>query len=285
MSADERVAAKGPSPWVPRATCDASCVAAGGAPGGSPVVVAARVAVRATLAVILLSAVPLLAIPMPGRSHVQRGYCRMMLRALGVRITVSGGPDSQPARRARRQRPCVLGRHLLDRRRDARLVRRQGRADQLARPRYRRPLDEGHPDRTGQPAAAARRRRHGRRPAARRPDRGGVPRGHHLVRPGLRAVPARDVPGRRRRGQAGAAAAAELSPPRRHAVHRRRLRRRRHPAGVDPPPGHRPPHRRATCRSSRCSCREPTAATWPPAAKRRCAATRGRRAHGHALVA
>ena len=51
-----------------------------------------RVAVRATLAVILLSAVPLLAIPMPGRSHIQRGYCRLMLRALGVRITVSGGP-------------------------------------------------------------------------------------------------------------------------------------------------------------------------------------------------
>jgi 1-acyl-sn-glycerol-3-phosphate acyltransferase len=41
---------------------------------------------------ILLSAVPLLAIPMPGRSHIQRGYCTMMLRALGVRITVSGGP-------------------------------------------------------------------------------------------------------------------------------------------------------------------------------------------------
>jgi 1-acyl-sn-glycerol-3-phosphate acyltransferase len=93
VTADERVgSARETSPWVPRATCDASCVAAGGAPGGSPVEVAARVAVRATLAVILLSAVPLLAIPMPGRSHIQRGYCRMMLRALGVRITVSGGP-------------------------------------------------------------------------------------------------------------------------------------------------------------------------------------------------
>ena len=80
------------SPWVPRATCDAGCVAAGAAPSGRPVAVAMRVAVRATLAVILLSAVPLLAIPMPGRSHIQRGYCRMMLRALGVRITVSGGP-------------------------------------------------------------------------------------------------------------------------------------------------------------------------------------------------
>jgi 1-acyl-sn-glycerol-3-phosphate acyltransferase len=80
------------SPWLPRATCDARCVAAGAAPSGRRAVVAARVAVRATLAVILLSAVPLLAIPMPGRSHVQRGYCRLMLRALGVRITVSGGP-------------------------------------------------------------------------------------------------------------------------------------------------------------------------------------------------
>jgi 1-acyl-sn-glycerol-3-phosphate acyltransferase len=55
-------------------------------------VVALRVAVRVTFAMILLSAVPLLAIPMPGRSHVQRSYCTMMLRALGVRITVSGGP-------------------------------------------------------------------------------------------------------------------------------------------------------------------------------------------------
>jgi 1-acyl-sn-glycerol-3-phosphate acyltransferase len=47
---------------------------------------------RATFAVLLLSATPLLAIPLPGRSHVQRGYCRLMLRCLGVRITVSGGP-------------------------------------------------------------------------------------------------------------------------------------------------------------------------------------------------
>jgi 1-acyl-sn-glycerol-3-phosphate acyltransferase len=42
--------------------------------------------------VLLLFATPLMAIPMPGRSHVQRGYCRLMLRCLGVRITVSGGP-------------------------------------------------------------------------------------------------------------------------------------------------------------------------------------------------
>ena len=80
------------SPWLPRATCDASCVTATGAPAGQRVVVAWRVAIRATFAVLLLSAVPLLAIPVPGRSHVQRSYCRLMLRCLGVRITVSGGP-------------------------------------------------------------------------------------------------------------------------------------------------------------------------------------------------
>ena len=245
---------------------------------------AVRVAVRATLAVILLSAVPLLAIPMPGRSHIQRGYCRLMLRALGVRITVSGGPDSQPARRARGQRPRVVGRHLLDRRRDARFVCRQGRDDQLARPRYRRAADEGHPDRAGEPAPVARRRGDGRHSAARRTHRGGVPRGHHMVRPGLRAVPARDVPGRRRRGQAGSATAAEVPPPRRHAVDRRRLRGRRHLDRVDPPTGHRPPHHRAV---------QVESLQLPGTDRRdlaaRCeAAVRGdtdRRAHGHALVA
>ncbi|MDT5242881.1 MAG: hypothetical protein QOD36_257 [Mycobacterium sp.] len=78
--------------WVPRATCDASCITAGAATSGQPLVVAVRIAVRATFAMLLLSATPLLAIPMPGRSHIQRGYCRLMLRCLGVRITVSGGP-------------------------------------------------------------------------------------------------------------------------------------------------------------------------------------------------
>jgi 1-acyl-sn-glycerol-3-phosphate acyltransferase len=77
--------------WVPRASCDSSCVRAEAA-AGQPVVVAWRVAMRATFAVLLLSATPLLAIPTPGRSHIQRGYCRLMLRCLGVRITVSGGP-------------------------------------------------------------------------------------------------------------------------------------------------------------------------------------------------
>jgi 1-acyl-sn-glycerol-3-phosphate acyltransferase len=80
------------NPWVPRASCDAGCVRAGAAAAGQPVIVALRIAVRVTFALLLLSACPLLAIPLPGRSHLQRGYCRMMLRCLGVRITVSGGP-------------------------------------------------------------------------------------------------------------------------------------------------------------------------------------------------
>jgi 1-acyl-sn-glycerol-3-phosphate acyltransferase len=78
--------------WLPRATCDDSCVSAGAAATGRRVVVAWRVAIRATFAMLLLSATPLLAIPTPGRAHIQRSYCRMMLRCLGVRITVSGGP-------------------------------------------------------------------------------------------------------------------------------------------------------------------------------------------------
>ena len=126
------------SPWLPRATCDASCVQRGRAPQPvSRVVVALRVAVRATFAVLLLSAVPLLAIPMPGRSHIQRGYCRLMLRCLGVRITVSGGPIRNL------RGVLVVSGHVswVDifaiGAVHAGLVRRQGRADQLARPGYR----------------------------------------------------------------------------------------------------------------------------------------------------
>ena len=53
---------------------------------------ALRTAARIACALVLLPALPLLAVPLPGRSRIQRVYCRMMLRCLGVRITVSGGP-------------------------------------------------------------------------------------------------------------------------------------------------------------------------------------------------
>ena len=75
-------------------------------------------------AVLLLPALPLLAVPLPGRSHVQRGYCRLVLRCLGVRITVSGGPIRNL------RGVLVVSGHVswvdifVDRCGDARLVRR-----------------------------------------------------------------------------------------------------------------------------------------------------------------
>ena len=79
------------SPWLPKASCGSHCHTA------DPVatrrtVLALRMTGRIICAIVLLASVPLLAVPLPGRSRVQRVYCRMMLRCLGVRITVSGGP-------------------------------------------------------------------------------------------------------------------------------------------------------------------------------------------------
>ncbi len=80
------------NPWLPRASCDEGCLRAGAAPSGRRAAVTLRVALRVLGVLPLLSALPLLAVPLPGRSHLQRGYCRLVLRCLGVRITVSGGP-------------------------------------------------------------------------------------------------------------------------------------------------------------------------------------------------
>lgn len=77
-------------PWLPRATCDIGCVGVGDA-AGSPRV-ALRVALRVLLALLLAPGMPLLAVPLPGRTSVQRVYCRLVLRCFGVRITLSGNP-------------------------------------------------------------------------------------------------------------------------------------------------------------------------------------------------
>lgn len=79
-------------PWLPRASCDAGCVEPGEAAPSRPAVVALRVTLRVILAVLLAPGVALLAVPLPGRAGGQRIYCRMMLRCLGVRITVTGSP-------------------------------------------------------------------------------------------------------------------------------------------------------------------------------------------------
>ena len=78
--------------WLQRATCGAGCVHAGADGPGRQWVIALRTSLRVCAAVTLFAGVWLLAIPLPGRSHLQRGYCRLMLRALGVRMAVSGGP-------------------------------------------------------------------------------------------------------------------------------------------------------------------------------------------------
>jgi len=78
--------------WLPKASCDASCIRVDSVHISRPIVVVLRTTVRLIMTMLLLPALPLLAVPLPGKSRIQRLYCRLMLRCLGVRITVSGGP-------------------------------------------------------------------------------------------------------------------------------------------------------------------------------------------------
>ncbi|OBF10620.1 1-acyl-sn-glycerol-3-phosphate acyltransferase [Mycobacterium sp. 852002-10029_SCH5224772] len=79
-------------PWLPRASCDAGCVGVGDVVASRALLVALRVALRLLLALLLAPGLPLLAVPLPGRTRVQRVYCRLVLRCFGIRITVSGNP-------------------------------------------------------------------------------------------------------------------------------------------------------------------------------------------------
>ena len=78
--------------WLPRASCDTSCLQAGGPEASRRLIVALRVTLRASLGLLLAPALLLVSLPLPGRSRARRFYCRLMLWCLGVRITVSGGP-------------------------------------------------------------------------------------------------------------------------------------------------------------------------------------------------
>lgn len=73
--------------WLPRTTCDANCV-----DGGPRSKTAFRSARRIVAVALVLSALPMLAVPMPGRAAFQRAYCRLVLRCLGVRIALAGNP-------------------------------------------------------------------------------------------------------------------------------------------------------------------------------------------------
>lgn len=76
--------------WLPKTTCDERCV--GGGHPGSAVRVAIRSMWRILATILVLLSLPLLTVPLPGRRRLQRGYCRLVLRCLGVRISHTGSP-------------------------------------------------------------------------------------------------------------------------------------------------------------------------------------------------
>jgi 1-acyl-sn-glycerol-3-phosphate acyltransferase len=78
--------------WLPHATCDISCVGLDDAARSRRWLVVLRVGLCVILALLLAPGVPLLVMPLPGRSRVQRAYCRLVLRCFSVRVTVSGNP-------------------------------------------------------------------------------------------------------------------------------------------------------------------------------------------------
>jgi 1-acyl-sn-glycerol-3-phosphate acyltransferase len=78
--------------WLPRTSCDVTCIGADAAGPARRVTAALRVVLRTALVLLLAAALPLLVLPFPGRSVTQRAYCRLLLGCLGVRMTVAGGP-------------------------------------------------------------------------------------------------------------------------------------------------------------------------------------------------
>jgi 1-acyl-sn-glycerol-3-phosphate acyltransferase len=76
--------------WLPRATCDSTCVGIG--PALSRWLVVLRVMVRIVLALVLAPGLLLALVPLPWQWRVRQFYCRMVLRCFGVRISVSGAP-------------------------------------------------------------------------------------------------------------------------------------------------------------------------------------------------
>lgn len=79
-------------PWLPETSCTEVCVGTRPTRTGQQVWAALRAARRIALSVLVLAALPLLAVPLPGRLHLQRFYCRAVLRCLGIRLALSGEP-------------------------------------------------------------------------------------------------------------------------------------------------------------------------------------------------
>lgn len=78
--------------WLPRTSCSERCIASGLGVMGHRALRALRGFRRITSAALILAALPALVVPLPGHRRVKRYYCRMLLRSLGVRIALSGGP-------------------------------------------------------------------------------------------------------------------------------------------------------------------------------------------------
>ena len=141
-----------------------------------------RVALRLMLALLLAPGMPLMVVPLPGRTKVQRIYCRLVLRCFGVRITVSGSPIRNL------RGVLVVSGHIswLDAFCIGAVLPGSfvARADMftggaigvVARIMKIIPIERASLRRL--PGGGRRRRP----PAARRSDGGGVPGGHHLVR-------------------------------------------------------------------------------------------------------
>lgn len=79
-------------PWLPETSCTEACVGTRTTRAVQQVWAALRAARRIALTALVLAALPLLVVPLPGRLHAQRFYCRAVLRCLGIRFALSGEP-------------------------------------------------------------------------------------------------------------------------------------------------------------------------------------------------
>lgn len=76
--------------WLPRSTCDSTCVGVG--PASPRWLAVLRVTLRLMLALLVVPTLPLALVPMPGQMRLRQFHCRTLLRCFGVRISVSGAP-------------------------------------------------------------------------------------------------------------------------------------------------------------------------------------------------
>ena len=289
---DERARGTGHA-WLPRASCDVSCVGVGGAAQSRRLLVTLRVALRITLALVLLPGMPLLGVPLPGRTQIQRAYCRLVLRCFGVRITVSGSPIRNL------RGVLVVSGHVswLDVFAIGAVLPGSfvARADMftgfatgvVARILKIIPIERSSLRRLPDVVDAVARRLRAGQTVVAFPE-GTTWCGRSAKRTGVRILLPGDVPGRDRRRPAGAAAAADAittstaacRPPRPSSATTLCCGRS---AGCSPCVA-----RWRGCTSNPCSCRAPTGALWPAAASPRChggSPASAHPGHGHALVA